>query len=101
MTRFQESLGLGTLLLALWAVLLRQVSQWENPVTLLHTQLLPIYGVLLFGGVSAVIVLHRVFTFNDCPEANKQLQAQIKQAVEDLKSKGFVFADRSPNKKVN
>ena len=92
MTRFQEALGFGILMLALWAFILRQVSQWENPIALLHAQLLPFYGVLVFGAVSAAIVLHRVFTFNDCPEANLELQKQIKQAHQDLSQKGFVFA---------
>ena len=97
MTRFQEFLSFGILVLAFWAALLYQVSQWKNPIALLHTQLLPIYGLVIFGAVSASIVLYRVFTFNDCPEANKELQSQIKQAKADLQKKGFIFPKTKAN----
>lgn len=91
MTRFQEFLTFCIFVLAIWAALLRQVSEWHDPRALLHTQLLPFYGVLLFGAISAIIVLYRVFTFNDCPDANEELQSQIKQAKDDLQKKGFIF----------
>lgn len=91
MTRFQEFLTFCIFVLAIWAALLRQVSEWHDARALLHTQLLPFYGVLLFGAISAIIVLYRVFTFNDCPDANEELQSQIKQAKADLQKKGFIF----------
>jgi len=98
MTRFQETVAFGTLLLVVWGALLRYVSQSStNESVLLHTKLLPFYGLVGFGAVSAFIVLYRVFTFNDCPAANEELQQQIKQAHKDLKQRGFIF----PNKKAD
>ena len=42
--------------------------------------------------------LFRVFTFNDCEEAAKELQVEISEAREDLRSKGFNFEDKSVKK---
>lgn len=38
-------------------------------------------------------MLYRTFTFNDCPEAAKELQAEILEARKDLIAKGFKFRD--------
>ena len=40
----------------------------------------------------------RVATFNDCEDASKELQRQIGEAREDLRSKGFNFEDVSDKK---
>lgn len=53
----------------------------------------PLLAVGIFGLVSAVIVLYRVSTFNDCKEAAEEIQQQIKEAKEDLSRKGFKFDD--------
>jgi dolichyl-phosphate mannosyltransferase polypeptide 3 len=37
------------------------------------------------------ICIVRVATFNDCEEAAAELQQQISEAREDLRSKGFKF----------
>merc|ERR1711976_965218 len=57
-----------------------------------HVQFLPIYAVLLFGIYSVVVILYRVATFNDCPEAAEELRKQISQAKQELGAKGFEFA---------
>ncbi|XP_067626600.1 dolichol-phosphate mannosyltransferase subunit 3 [Eurosta solidaginis] len=56
-------------------------------------QLLPLVLLVLFGAFSATVVLYRTFTFNDCPQAAKELQQQIEEARKDLISRGFVFRD--------
>lgn len=40
---------------------------------------------------SVFIILYRVFTFNDCPEAADEIQKQIEEAKADLKTKGLKF----------
>jgi hypothetical protein len=47
--------------------------------------------VVLFGLYSVVTIVYRDATFNDCEEASKELQRQIGEAREDLRSKGFSF----------
>ena len=47
-----------------------------------------------------VNVMIRVATFNDCEDAAKELQLQISEAREDLRSKGFNFEEK-PEKKTD
>ncbi|KAF4100688.1 hypothetical protein G5714_018884 [Onychostoma macrolepis] len=50
---------------------------------------MPVYLLVVFGCYSLATVGYRVATFNDCENAAKELQAQIKEAKEDLKKKGL------------
>lgn len=50
---------------------------------------MPVYLLVAFGCYSLATVGYRVATFNDCEDAAKELQAQIKEAKEDLKKKGL------------
>ncbi|XP_068153626.1 dolichol-phosphate mannosyltransferase subunit 3 [Drosophila tropicalis] len=59
----------------------------------LFVQLLPVLLLGLFGIYSVWTVLYRTFTFNDCPQAAKELQAEILEARKDLIAKGFRFRD--------
>ncbi|KAL7638038.1 UNVERIFIED_CONTAM: hypothetical protein RMT77_011664 [Armadillidium vulgare] len=49
----------------------------------------PFVLVGVFGVVSLLIIAYRVFTFNDCIEAEKELKQQIKMAKADLTKKGL------------
>lgn len=49
----------------------------------------PILFVILFGLYAVTVVLYRVFTFNDCEEAAKELQTEIIEAKKDLQDKGL------------
>ena len=76
----------------------------------------PVVFVLLFGLFSVLTIAYRlvikclccnfihlpfrVATFNDCEEASKELQRQIGEAREDLRSKGFNFEEK-PEKKTD
>lgn len=40
---------------------------------------------------AAFTVLYRTFTFNDCPDAAKEIQKNIDEAKADLTAKGFKF----------
>lgn len=50
---------------------------------------MPVYLLVVFGCYSLATVGYRVATFNDCEEASKELQDQIKEAKEDLRKKGL------------
>ena len=60
----------------------------------------PVVLVILFGVYSVLTIMYRVATFNDCEDAAKELQKQISEAREDLRSKGFNFEDK-PDKKTD
>ncbi|XP_055852946.1 dolichol-phosphate mannosyltransferase subunit 3 [Episyrphus balteatus] len=60
---------------------------------LFEIQIFPILLILLFGLYATTTVTYRTLTFNDCPEASKELHDEIEEARRDLTSKGFKFRD--------
>jgi dolichyl-phosphate mannosyltransferase polypeptide 3 len=54
---------------------------------------LPLFLPALFGLYAVSTVLWRVYTFNNCEEAAKELQKEIQQAKADLRQKGITFQD--------
>jgi len=52
-------------------------------------------GPFVLAGLVATVILailvYRIRTFNDCPEAAAELRKQIEQARQDLSAKGFKF----------
>ncbi|KAK9500931.1 hypothetical protein O3M35_002093 [Rhynocoris fuscipes] len=86
---FQWLLGLF-LYLAIWLGLLinKNNSKFVNDWFII-IKYSPVISVLLFGMLSLSIVLWRVYTFNDCPEAAKELQEQIIKTKEELRRKGL------------
>nr|BAN21282.1 unkown protein [Riptortus pedestris] len=93
MTKLAEWLTGITLYLGIWISLLSRTKQndalserWNNIILFL-----PFITLLVFGIYSLSIILWRVYNFNDCPEAAKELQEQIIEAKNDLKSKGLKF----------
>ncbi|XP_061462837.1 dolichol-phosphate mannosyltransferase subunit 3 isoform X2 [Rhineura floridana] len=52
---------------------------------------LPTYLLVAFGCYSLGAVGYRLATFNDCEEAARELQAQIREARDDLARRGLRF----------
>lgn len=50
---------------------------------------MPVYLLVVFGCYALATLGYRVATFNDCEEAARELQGQIKEAKEDLRKKGL------------
>ncbi|EDV92956.1 GH18544 [Drosophila grimshawi] len=94
MTNLQRWLFYATLFAVPYlAIVLGTVQTALTSKYLLHIQLLPLLLLILFGIYSVWTVLYRTFTFNDCPEAAKELQEEILEARKDLIAKGFKFRD--------
>ncbi|XP_055904480.1 dolichol-phosphate mannosyltransferase subunit 3 [Eupeodes corollae] len=70
-----------------------QIQTETTEKYLFHIQILPIILVILFGVYAATTVIYRTLTFNDCPEASKELHEEIEEARRDLIAKGFKFRD--------
>jgi len=51
----------------------------------------PFILAALIATIILSILIHRIRTFNDCPEAAAELRKQIEHAREDLTAKGFKF----------
>lgn len=89
MTKLAEwCAGLG-LTLTLWYLLYARVI--ETALTDSEILLGPFVGVAVVGLIVLAVLVNRIRTFNDCPEAAAELRKQIAQAREDLTAKGFKF----------
>jgi len=88
MTQLGKFLGLGILAILVWIKLIAMSDPDEAYYTYFVLPL-PVWGVIVLGAISAAIVLYRTFTFNDCPEAAKELLGQIEEARKDLRQIGM------------
>ena len=75
-----------TLLQIIWQIILK--TYWTFPSEIIAA---PFVIVAIIGVIVLAILLNRIATFNDCPEAAAELRKQIKQAKEDLSEKGIKF----------
>ncbi|XP_039978189.1 dolichol-phosphate mannosyltransferase subunit 3 [Xiphias gladius] len=75
---------------AVWALVTFDLLDLSLPQTYREVAWpMPLYLLVSFGCYSLATVGYRVATFNDCEEAAKELQGQIKEAKEDLRKKGL------------
>jgi len=89
MTKLAEWVfGLGLFVSTWYLIFTRKI---ESSFTDSEILLAPIVLVAIIGVVLLTILIRRISTFNDCPEAAAELRKQIEQAREDLTSKGFKF----------
>ncbi|XP_076671957.1 dolichyl-phosphate mannosyltransferase subunit 3 [Andrena cerasifolii] len=95
MTKLMEWLLFATVFLGIWIVTITGnvsapfITQWKQVILFL-----PVIVLVLFGLYAATVVLYRVFTFNNCEGAAIELQQQIEEAKEDLRSKGVHFRNK-------
>ncbi|MEQ2268392.1 Dolichol-phosphate mannosyltransferase subunit 3, partial [Xenotaenia resolanae] len=90
MTKLLQWLLGVSLLGAIWAVVAFDLL--ELSLTRTYREVawpMPLYLLVSFGCYSLATVGYRVATFNDCDEAARELQEQIKEAKDDLKKKGL------------
>ncbi|CAH2258735.1 jg5411 [Pararge aegeria aegeria] len=90
MTKLLEWISVTSAIFAVWYSLVGGYVKHkliEENMTLVLIS--PIIFVILFGLYAATVVLYRVFTFNNCEEAAKELQAEIIEAKRDLHEKGL------------
>ncbi|XP_037026153.1 dolichol-phosphate mannosyltransferase subunit 3 [Bradysia coprophila] len=96
MTKLMEWLFvLSVFLVTYVAIVTKQIQSGVFDNWMFEIKLAPLIFIILFGAYAAFTVLYRVFTFNDCPEAAEELQRQIKEARDDLTSRGFRFIEKS------
>ncbi|CAB3244182.1 unnamed protein product [Arctia plantaginis] len=90
MTKLLEWVSVFSALFAVWYSLIGGYVKHpliEKNMTLILIS--PLIFVILFGLYAVTVVLYRVFTFNNCEAAAKELQEEIKEAKKDLHEKGL------------
>uniref|UniRef100_A0A3Q3AF49 Dolichol-phosphate mannosyltransferase subunit 3 n=2 Tax=Kryptolebias marmoratus TaxID=37003 RepID=A0A3Q3AF49_KRYMA len=90
MTKLMQWLFGVSLLATAWAVVTFDLFGLSFPPEYREVAWpMPVYLLVSFGCFSLATVGYRVATFNDCDEAARELQDQIKEAKEDLRKKGL------------
>lgn len=89
MTKLLEWLTGAVLFVGVWAYLFNTTPENSADYARHFVLFLPIYALLAFAVISVSIIAWRVYTFNDCEEAAKELQQEIKEAKADLRKRGL------------
>ena len=102
MTKLMEWLCGVAVIVGLWLAVLVERMNSSNTESVWNIKpypyivlLWPIGIVAAFGIYSILVIAKRVYDFNDCHEAAKELRRQILEAKADLKSKGLDCANES------
>lgn len=89
MTRAQQSISLGLLVVSLYLACFLQLIPFSPTVQDEIIPVLPWWGLVSFGAYLLFKLGWGVFTFNDVPEAHKELMKDIDLARDELKAKGI------------
>ncbi|KAL1650248.1 hypothetical protein SLS58_001059 [Diplodia intermedia] len=88
MTRAQQTISLGLLLSSLYLALYLGLVPLSPRVQEELIPVLPFWVLVSFGAYLLFKLGLGVFTFNDVPEAHKELMLEIEQARNELSAKG-------------
>ncbi|KAF2431243.1 dolichol-phosphate mannosyltransferase subunit 3 [Tothia fuscella] len=88
MTRAQQTISVFVLLTSLYAAFFLGVVPTSPKIQDDIVPVLPFWALVSFGAYLLFKLGYGVFTFNDVPEAHKELMAEIEQARTELRAKG-------------
>ncbi|KAF2818977.1 dolichol-phosphate mannosyltransferase subunit 3 [Ophiobolus disseminans] len=88
MTRAQQTISIAMILTSIYLAVFLEIVSFPEKIQKEVVPVVPFWALVSFGAYLLFKLGWGVFTFNDVPEAYKELQAQILEARTDLKSKG-------------
>ncbi|OCK76639.1 dolichol phosphate mannosyltransferas-like protein subunit 3 [Lepidopterella palustris CBS 459.81] len=88
MTRAQQTISIALLLSSLYLACFLGVVPFSPKIQNEIVPVLPFWALVTFGSYLLFKLGYGVFTFNDVPEAHKELMAEISLARADLQKKG-------------
>ncbi|OHF00889.1 dolichol-phosphate mannosyltransferase subunit 3 [Colletotrichum orchidophilum] len=88
MTRAQQTISLALLVSSLYLALFLQLIPIPAKIQNDVVPVLPFWALISFGSYLLARLGYNVMTFNDVPEAHKELMAEIDEAVVDLRKLG-------------
>ncbi|EON64870.1 hypothetical protein W97_04104 [Coniosporium apollinis CBS 100218] len=88
MTRAQQTISIGLLISSLYLACFLGLIPFPAKIQEEVIPVLPFWALVSFGAYLLFKLGYGVFTFNDVPEAHKELMAQIDQARMELKGMG-------------
>ncbi|KAF2745085.1 dolichol phosphate mannosyltransferas-like protein subunit 3 [Sporormia fimetaria CBS 119925] len=88
MTRASQTISIAFLLSSLYLAIFTEIVPFPEKIQREIVPVIPFWALVSFGAYLLFKLGLGVFTFNDVPEAHKELLGQIKQAREELRAKG-------------
>ncbi|KAL6852312.1 hypothetical protein ACO1O0_006855 [Amphichorda felina] len=88
MTRAQQTISLGLLVSSLYLALFLELIPLPPLVQQQIVPLLPFWALVSFGALLLFRLGWGILTFNDVPEAHKELMKEIELAKTDLRGLG-------------
>jgi len=88
MTRAAQTISILVVIGSIYLALLMGFAPLPSKIQDEVIPVLPFWGIVSFGAYLLFKLGYGVFTFNDVPDAYKELMGQIEQARADLKVKG-------------
>jgi len=88
MTRATQTITILVVLVSFYIALFLGYAPLPEKVQNEVVPVLPFWAIVSFGAYLLFKLGWGVFTFNDVPEAHKELMAQIEQAKTELKARG-------------
>ncbi|KAJ4350273.1 uncharacterized protein N0V89_008894 [Didymosphaeria variabile] len=88
MTRAQQTISIALLFTSLYLAVFMEIVSFPEKIQKDVVPVLPFWALVSFGAYLLFKLGWGVFTFNDVPEAHKELMSQISQARTELSAKG-------------
>jgi len=88
MTRAQQTISIALLLSSLYLACFLGIVPFSPKIQDEIVPVIPFWALVTFGAYLLFKLGYGVLTFNDVPEAHRELMAQIRQARTELKAKG-------------
>ncbi|KAF2016186.1 dolichol phosphate mannosyltransferas-like protein subunit 3 [Aaosphaeria arxii CBS 175.79] len=88
MTRAQQTISIALLLSSLYLAVFLEIVSLPEKIQTEIIPVIPFWALVSFGSYLLFKLGLGVFTFNDVPEAYKELMAEIQEARTDLRAKG-------------
>ncbi|KAF1959790.1 dolichol phosphate mannosyltransferas-like protein subunit 3 [Byssothecium circinans] len=88
MTRAQQTISIAMLLTSLYLAVFTGIVALPEKIQKEIVPVLPFWALVSFGAYLLFKLGWGVFTFNDVPEAHKEILAEIQQARAELRAKG-------------
>ncbi|MCJ1450269.1 hypothetical protein MMC28_000598 [Mycoblastus sanguinarius] len=89
MTRAQQTISLGLLASSLYLACFLHIIPFTKTIQEEVIPVFPFWALVSFGSYLLFKLGWGVFTFNDVPEAHKELMGEIEMARKELKSMGI------------
>ena len=89
--RYQVFLVYGVVFLAVWqGVKMNQDEATASPAAKILVNFAPIWAIVALGIYALSTIIYKVMTFNDCPEAAKEIDEQVKEAKAEMKRRKII-----------